>query len=51
MAALSNLEFEYQRQVRELFQQEGVGWMYTNQGKKLLKNLEDIEALKVSNRR
>lgn len=51
MAALMNLEFEYQRQVQELFRQEGIGWMYTTQGKKLLKNLADIEAQKASNKR
>lgn len=53
MAALINLgislESECQRQIRELFQREGVVWMFTSEGKKLLKNLETIETMKALN--
>lgn len=46
MAALINLEFECKRQVRELYQKEGISWMYTREGKRLLINLAAIEAIK-----
>lgn len=51
LAALLNLELRYKQQVRELYQKEGICWMYTNEGKRLLINLAAIEAVKALKKR
>jgi hypothetical protein len=50
-AVLLNLELEYKHRVRELYKKEGISWMYTMEGKKLLINLAAIEAIKALKKR
>ncbi len=46
LSILKNLELECQHQVRELFRKEGIFWMHTDMGRRLVNNLNAIQALK-----
>jgi 3-methyladenine DNA glycosylase Mpg len=50
-AVLLNLELEYKHRVRELYKKEGISWMHTMEGKRLLINIAAIEAIKALKKR
>ena len=46
LVSLKNLEVECQHQVRELYRKEGIFWMHTDMGRRLVNKLNEIQALK-----